>query len=63
MEARLSLGKPCEVAEYIGKPERTLTQWRYLGIGPRFIKVGRDVRYRWADVDRWIEEHAVGGAA
>lgn len=46
-------------AGYIGKPPRTLGQWRYLGKGPRYLKVGRDVRYRKVDVDAWLEANAV----
>lgn len=46
-------------ASYIDKPERTLTQWRYLGEGPPYIKVGGSVRYRRSDVDAWLEAHTV----
>jgi hypothetical protein len=55
MEALLT---PAEVAQLIRKPERTLGQWRYLGIGPRFIRTGRDVRYRPRDVERWLDEQS-----
>jgi hypothetical protein len=41
------------------KPEKTLAEWRSRGIGPRYIKVGRDVRYRRSDLDAWITEHTV----
>jgi predicted DNA-binding transcriptional regulator AlpA len=47
-----------EVAEVLGKPARTLRQWRYLGVGPRYIKVGLSVRYRARDVEQWIEAQA-----
>ena len=47
------------VAAYIGKPERTVTQWRYLGTGPAYIKVGASVRYRRTVVDAWLEENTV----
>jgi predicted DNA-binding transcriptional regulator AlpA len=52
-----------EVAELLGIPEATLTQWRYLRVGPDFIKVGRYVRYDWADVRRWLatRKTAAGG--
>lgn len=52
------LGTAPEVAGYLGIPEQTLAQWRYLGRGPRFIRVGRYVRYRWTDIANWLEENA-----
>lgn len=29
------------------------------GRGPRYIKVGRSVRYRVSDLDEWLERHLV----
>jgi predicted DNA-binding transcriptional regulator AlpA len=52
--ARTPLAKPIEVATYLQKPEKTLAEWRSRGLGPRYLSVGRDVRYRWADVDQWL---------
>jgi len=48
------LVEPQEVADYLLVPVATLAQWRYLGQGPRFHKVGRFVRYRWSDVEKWL---------
>jgi hypothetical protein len=50
------LVEPQEVADYLLVPVATLAQWRYLGQGPRFHKVGRFVRYRWSDVETWLAE-------
>lgn len=61
MKVRQSLGKPPEVAEYLGMPESTLAQWRYLGKGPKWSKIGRHVRYRWEDVEAYFEEQSHGG--
>ena len=67
MEAmRKPLGTVPEVSAYLGIPVQTLYQWRTLAKGPRGIKVGKHVRYRWADVDAWLDRQAdqpVGGAA
>jgi len=38
---------------------RTLQQWRLLHKGPPYIKVGRAVRYRMADVEKWLGQHTV----
>ena len=40
---------------------RTLQRWRRQGRGPRWIRVGKAPRYRWSDVQRWLEAHGEGG--
>ena len=35
-------------------PESTLAQWRYLGKGPRYLKLGGHVRYSRSDVNDWL---------
>jgi excisionase family DNA binding protein len=52
-----------EVGDYLQVPAHTLAQWRHRGIGPRYHRVGKHVRYRWADVDAWVDEQARGGVA
>lgn len=48
-----------EVADHIRKPPATLKQWRYLGKGPKYLKLaGGDVRYRWEDVEEWLDAQA-----
>jgi excisionase family DNA binding protein len=44
-----------EAAARLGLSHRTLQMWRVRGIGPRFLKVGRAVRYRLADLEAWLE--------
>lgn len=34
----------------------TLSRWRYAGKGPRFVKVGRLVRYKLSDVEAWLSQ-------
>jgi excisionase family DNA binding protein len=45
-----------EAAAYLQVPVETLRRWRSVGIGPRYARVGRHVRYRQAALDRWLEE-------
>lgn len=45
-----------EIAVYLGVPVKTLYQWKYRGIGPRVHKVGRHLRYRWREVDAWLDQ-------
>ena len=48
-----------DAAEYIGVRPQTLANWRYLGIGPRYFKLGRGaVRYDLADLDAYLEANA-----
>ena len=35
--------------------QRTLQRWRLEGVGPEFLKLGRLVRYRKYDLDRWSD--------
>jgi excisionase family DNA binding protein len=51
---------PDDAAAYLGAlPVRTLERWRYAGTGPAFVRVGKHVRYRLADLDAWIAERRV----
>lgn len=47
---------PTAVSEYLGIPESTLANWRYLRRGPAYLRVGRHVRYRAADVAAWVHQ-------
>ena len=33
----------------------TLRNWRFLGQGPKYLKIGRRVLYRRNDLDRYLE--------
>ncbi|MCL1599154.1 MAG: helix-turn-helix domain-containing protein [Actinomycetia bacterium] len=53
---------PGELAEYLQVTEATLADWRYRGKGPRYVKVGRLVRYSQEDdVDTWLASNTAGG--
>lgn len=58
-----SLLTPDELATYLQVKPTTLRDWRYKGDGPVFIRLAGHVRYRRADVDRWLEDSAVDHAA
>ena len=59
----MPLDDPPTIAAELGVPEQTLAQWRYLGKGPAFIKVGRHVRYHPEDVKAWLNANRHGGDA
>lgn len=39
-----------QAGRLLGLSHRTLEDWRLKGLGPRFLKLGRRVRYRLADI-------------
>ncbi|MFZ2177025.1 MAG: helix-turn-helix domain-containing protein [Rhodococcus sp. (in: high G+C Gram-positive bacteria)] len=53
------LATPNEVAAYLRTSAAKLAQDRYRGIGPKFIKHGRRVLYRWADVQAWADANTL----
>lgn len=52
-----SLLSPADVEEWIGINRGTLAQWRYKGLGPRFIKTGRRVKYSPEAIEAWLDEN------
>jgi len=46
-----------QAAEYLGLAVSTLNKWRCHGGGPAFIKMGRAVRYKQADLESYISVH------
>jgi excisionase family DNA binding protein len=51
---------PEDLAQVTGLSTETLAQWRSQRRGIPFVKISRNcVRYRQADLDRWLEERIV----
>lgn len=46
------------IAERTGIAASTWCKRRVTGDGPRFIKAGRRVLYRWQDVEAWLLKQA-----
>lgn len=42
-----------ELAERLQLPIKTIATWPSTGLGPRFAKFGKHVRYRLSDVIAW----------
>ncbi|WP_367607865.1 helix-turn-helix transcriptional regulator [Legionella sp. W05-934-2] len=57
--------KEAEAAEYIGMSRSFLSQDRVNGTlanrtpGPKYLKIGRSVRYLKEDLDLWLEQHRI----
>ena len=45
-----------DLAEYLDVPVSTVYAWRYRRQGPPGFRVGRHLRFRWSDVERWIKD-------
>jgi predicted DNA-binding transcriptional regulator AlpA len=55
-----SLAKPNEmlnerqVADYLNMSVASVRKWRLFRKGPKFVKLGRAIRYRRIDVEAWL---------
>ena len=52
---KLKLMDSVQLAEFLTNKPNTIEGWRIKGMGPKYLKIGRLVRYRLADVEEWIE--------
>src|SRR5699024_8176940 len=46
------------VADVLGLAAGTLANWRTLGLGPAYVKLGRRVRYRVSNINDWVSSQA-----
>ena len=44
-----------ELSEYLGISDETLRKYRMRGNGPKYLKLGRAVRYKLEDVLEWLD--------
>lgn len=45
-----------EVSDYLDVPIATIYRWRVHGQGPRGARIGRSLRFKRVDVERWLEQ-------
>jgi predicted DNA-binding transcriptional regulator AlpA len=48
------------LAERLGVSRSTLQSWRYAGRGPRYLKIGRLIRYQAGDVEAYLRAQTRG---
>jgi predicted DNA-binding transcriptional regulator AlpA len=48
-----------ELAEHVGVSAGTLRVWRRRRVGPKFVRVGRSVRYLSRDVEEYLTRRTV----
>ena len=49
-----------EIAKYLGVPVSTIYKWTHEGFIPH-VKLGKLLRFRLADVERWVEKRSKTG--
>lgn len=47
---------PAGLAERYGVPVGTVYMWNTRGTGPRYIRIGKHVRYPISDVEEWEKD-------
>jgi len=52
-----------EAAPLAGVKPKTLENWRYQGLGPKFIRAGGKVAYDPEDIQAWKEVRRVGSTS
>jgi excisionase family DNA binding protein len=52
-----------EASGYLGLSRRTLERLRVEGTGPKFVKMGRCVRYIKSNLDDWIASRLVASTS
>jgi len=55
--SRPDTATPDEVAAALFTTTAGLAQLRYRGLGPKFVKVGGRVLYRWRDVNAYLDNN------
>ena len=54
-----SLLTPGQTAEQLDIPVSTLSRWRSERRELPYVTVGRLIRYRQVDIDRWIDDNTI----
>jgi hypothetical protein len=57
--ADIDTATPAQVAPVLDTTLAGLAQMRYRGTGPKFVKRGKRVLYRWSDVRAYLDANTV----
>lgn len=58
VKERQPLATTREVAAYLNVTVQALHDMRHHGRAPKAAKVGRGLRWKWTDIDAWIDAKA-----
>jgi predicted DNA-binding transcriptional regulator AlpA len=50
-------------AAMLSKHKAVLADWRHQGRGPKYVQIGRSIRYRIGDLHEWVAEHTIEPAS
>jgi hypothetical protein len=53
------LGTPQEIAAYLHTTPGRLAQMRHHATGPKYIRIGRRILYRWDDVREYLKANTI----
>ena len=56
---RATLFNEKETSTFLRRPMKTLQNWRVLGHGPHYIKMGKRVFYRLSDLEAFLNQNLV----
>jgi predicted site-specific integrase-resolvase len=48
-----------QAANHLGVSYSTLCRWAYTGIGPNFVQVGKQPRYRISDIEDYLSSQTI----
>lgn len=63
MSEREEIGDEAAYCEWANLKRSTARKQRVTGSGPKFLKIGRSVRYRKGDVLDWLESRTVSSTS
>lgn len=63
MSEREEIGDEAAYCDWINIKSSTARKQRVTGTGPKFLKIGRSVRYRKGDVLDWLESRKVSSTS
>jgi len=54
---------PAEASTLIGISKSTLAKLRLKGDGPNYLKIGKSILYRPADIEGWLDKRTFGSTS
>lgn len=48
-----------QASKILGNAKGTMSVWRHHGKGPAYVKIGSNVRYRYSELQRYIDSQTI----